>query len=388
MILFLNIAFTVSILGLTLGLIWYVSFRLRVLFGWARRWPLRIVIAVVFMSSLFIMFSGARFTSPLLGAVSIAGGYVFSFIVFLTLLLLALHAVQWKWRLSRKWTALIALAPALSMTVSGALKANHFGVSEIEIPLDGLKQDVVLMHIPDVHIGHHRGRDYLAKIVSETNRRKPDIVLINGDLVDSNVALLSGVLSPLADFEAPVYFTNGNHEGCVDTRRTFELIEKHGVRILHNDVVDTHGMYLVGLDYMNPDEHTFDMHPSEDKRTIKEVLPIIPLKDDQPSVLIHHSPVGLRYVTAKGIDLMLSGHTHAGQMFPGTILAPLFFPLVKGLHVRGGTYFFVSQGAGTYGPRMRLGSSNEINLIRFGRVHGGPVHRLEHQPGLPAGAGL
>jgi len=56
---------------------------------------------------------------------------------------------------------------------------------------------------------------------------------------------------------------------------------------------------------------------------------------------------------------------NAGQMFPGTILAPLFFPLNKGLHLRQGSYFFVSQGAGPYMMRLRLGSSNEINLIRL-----------------------
>jgi predicted MPP superfamily phosphohydrolase len=48
---------------------------------------------------------------------------------------------------------------------------------------------------------------------------------------------------------------------------------------------------------------------------------------------------------------MLSGHTHAGQVFPVTPLSPLLFPLNKGLHVRGGTHFYVSQGVGTYGPR-------------------------------------
>jgi predicted MPP superfamily phosphohydrolase len=216
-----------------------------------------------------------------------------------------------------------------------------------------------------IPFNHDRGKDYLAKIVAETNRRKPDIVLINGDLVDSNVALRPGVLSPLSDFEAPVFFTGGNHENYVDTQRALELIKKHGVRILHNEVVDIHGFYLVGLDYMNPDENTFDMHPSEDKRTIKDVLPTIPLTDDQPSVLMHHSPVGVRYVAAKGIDLMLSGHTHAGQMFPGTLLASVFFPFIKGRYQEGNTKVFVSQGAGTYGPRMRLGSANEINLIRL-----------------------
>jgi predicted MPP superfamily phosphohydrolase len=293
------------------------------------------------------------------------GGYLFGFFVILTLLLLALHAVQLKWSLPRKGTALLTLVLAFSITASGALWANHFGVSKIEIPMDALKQDVAVMHIPDVHIGHHRGKDYLAKIVAETNRCKPDIVLINGDLVDSNVALLPDVLSPLSDFKAPVYFTGGNHEKYVDTERALELIKKYGVRILHNEVVDTHGIYLVGLDYMNPDEKTFDMHPSDDKRTIKNVLPTIPLKDDQPSVLMHHSPVGVQYVSAKGIDLMLSGHTHAGQMFPGTLLAPFFFPFIKGLYQEGSTKVLVSQGAGTYGPRMRLGSSNEINFIRL-----------------------
>jgi predicted MPP superfamily phosphohydrolase len=353
------------ILGLFLGSIWYVSFRLRVLFGLTRRWPLRIAIAIGFISSLLTMFSGVRVTSALLGTLSIVGGYFFGLFVILTLLLLALHAVQLKWSLPRKWTALLTLTLALSITASGALWANHFRVSEIEIPLDGLKRDVVLMHIPDVHIGHHRGKHYLAKIVVETNRSRPDIVLINGDLVDSNVALLPGVLSPLSDFEAPVYFTGGNHENYVDRQRALELINKYGGRILHNEVVDTHGIYLVGLDYMNPDQNTFDMHPSEDKRTIKDVLPNIPLKDDQLSVLMHHSPVGVRYVSQKGIDLMLSGHTHAGQMFPNTLLAPIFFSFNKGLYKEGSTNVFVSQGAGTYGPRIRLGSSNEINLIRL-----------------------
>ena len=80
---------------------------------------------------------------------------------------------------------------------------------------------------------------------------------------------------------------------------------------------------------------------------------------------MHHSPVGLEYVNARGVSLMLSGHTHAGQVFPATLITPFLFPLNKGLHFRDGTYFFVSQGAGTYMMRMRFGSANEINLIRL-----------------------
>ena len=87
------------------------------------------------------------------------------------------------------------------------------------------------MNISDAHIGMHRGRSYLDQIVHETNRLKPDLVLITGDLVDGNSALEPGVLSPLGELSAPTYFTTGNHEGYIDTERALEIIASHGIRI-------------------------------------------------------------------------------------------------------------------------------------------------------------
>ena len=253
---------------------------------------------------------------------------------------------------------------AVMVTAIGVWKAGSFKVTTIEIPIVGLGKDIALMHISDVHIGPHRDSSYLERIVRETNRLKPDLVLINGDLVDANSALEPGLLSALGRLEAPTYFTTGNHESYVDTERALEIISSYGVRVLRNEVVETHGIQLVGLDYMRADENTFDMHVVN-KLTLKEELAKIPLTKEKPVVLMHHSPVGLEYVSARGISLLLSGHTHAGQMFLGTLLAPLFFPLSKGLHLREGTYFFVSRGEGTYMMRLRLGSANEINLIRL-----------------------
>jgi hypothetical protein len=81
--------------------------------------------------------------------------------------------------------------------------------------------------------------------------------------------------------------------------------------------------------------------------------------------LLHHSPVGVKYVEAAGIDLMLSGHTHNGQIFPFSLFAKLSFPFISGLYQQGNTKIFVSNGAGTYMIRARLGSFNEINLLRL-----------------------
>ncbi|MBP1732972.1 MAG: metallophosphoesterase [Deltaproteobacteria bacterium] len=361
----LAIAFPLVVLGISAACIWYVAFQIRTLFGLTRRWLLRIGIAAGFFASVVVMLSAAGSTSSVFGVLNVLGGYVFIFFVFLTLILIVLHAIQLLRVLPGKWIGSLALILALVITAVGALNANRFSVSETEIAIPGLQKDAVVMHISDIHIGPHRGRDYLAKIVEETNQRRPDLVLINGDLLDSKLAVMNDLLSPLEAFDAPVYFVGGNHEKYVGTGRAFEEISKHDVRILHNEVAETNGIYLIGLDYMNADEDTFDMHPSNDKRTIKSVLPALALADDRPSVLMHHSPVGAQYVAERGIDLMLPGHTHAGQVFPGTLFASLVFRFNRGLHHEGKTKVFVSQGAGTFMSRVRLGTSNEINLIRL-----------------------
>ena len=82
-------------------------------------------------------------------------------------------------------------------------------------------------------------------------------------------------------------------------------------------------------------------------------------------LLLHHSPTGDQYAAANGIDLMIAGHTHGGQFFPGTLVAAAIFPFTHGLYPRGPLQVFVSQGAGTFMSRVRLGTSNELNILRL-----------------------
>ncbi len=80
-----------------------------------------------------------------------------------------------------------------------------------------------------------------------------------------------------------VYFVGGNHEKYVGSDGVFDLVSQHGVHVLHNEVALTNGLQLAGLDYMNADDTSFDMHPSDDPRTIKSVLPGLSLKTDMPA---------------------------------------------------------------------------------------------------------
>ena len=347
------------------GAAWYVAFRLRTTFGLQRRWLLRVVLMVALVGWFVLMVPATKSANVVVGLLYVLGGYLFAGYVYLTLAFLLLHIMESAWRIPKVRVGAAALLLAAGATLVGGVRANKFSVVETEIALPRLDRGLVAMQLSDIHLGHHRGRKYLEKIVEETNQRKPDIVLITGDLIDSEAAFLPGELEPLARFSAPVYYVGGNHEKYVDAERAFTLVKKYGVNVLRNQLVETNGLQLVGLDYMNADDDTFELHPSADSRTIKSVLASLHLKDDRPSVLLHHSPAGAQYAAAIGIDLMIAGHTHGGQFFPGTLVARAVFPFTHGLYRRGPLQVFVSQGAGTFMSRVRLGTSNELNILRL-----------------------
>ena len=344
---------------------WYIVSRWRTTFGLQRPWLLRVLVMAALVGWFMLMLPATKSADVVAGLSYVLGGYLFAGYVFLTLAFVLLHVIDRVWHIPKARAGAAALLLAAGATLVGGMWANTFSVVETDIALPGLDRDVVAMQLSDIHVGHHRGRKYLERIVDETNQRKPDIVLITGDLIDSEAAFVPGELEPLARFSAPVYYVGGNHEKYVDAERTFALVKKYGVNVLRSQVVETHGLQLVGLDYMNADEDTFELHPSDDPRTIKSVLASLHLKDGMPSVLLHHSPAGAQYAAANGIDLMIAGHTHGGQFFPGTLVATAVFPFTHGLYRRGPLQVFVSQGAGTFMSRVRLGTSNELNILRL-----------------------
>jgi len=286
---------------------------------------------------------------------------------YIFLFLLGFEILNLFLKIKKKIAGTVVLSLAALVSIYAMGNANIFQVNHVDIPIKGLKSELKIVHISDLHLGPNRGKKYLQKIVKATNDQKPDIVLITGDLVDSNIALTESILSHLKSLEGPVYFTTGNHESYINLEKALKMISKNGVRILRNEMVKTNNIQLIGLDYMNADQNSFDIHSLSNK-TLKEELPKLKISPNSPSILMHHSPVGIEYVNQQGINLMLTGHTHSGQIFPINFLSKLFFPYHSGLYYYQGTYVYVSQGAGTYGPRMRLGTKNEITVIKLKKV--------------------
>jgi predicted MPP superfamily phosphohydrolase len=288
------------------------------------------------------------------------------FFLYLLLFLIIYQLINLFVKIPSKPAGITIIFLTLLVSLYALWNAYLFKVVHIDIPIKGLREELKIVLLADIHLGAHRKRGYLEKIVKETNRLQPDLILIPGDIVDSNTALDETLLLPLKEFQVPAYFVTGNHDTYVETSKLLKILNKNNVTILHNQVVKTNHLQLIGLDYMKADEKVFDMHPSSEQQTVKGVLPTLEVSLEYPTILMHHSPIGIQYISKRGIDLVLAGHTHAGgQIFPFTLLGSFFYPFKNGLYNYKGTFIYVSQGAGTYGPPMRLGTTNEITLIRL-----------------------
>jgi predicted MPP superfamily phosphohydrolase len=80
-------------------------------------------------------------------------------------------------------------------------------------------------------------------------------------------------------------------------------------------------------------------------------------------ILLTHQPNAIKLLKKEKANLVLSGHTHAGQFFPANLLIYFFQKYVKGLYLIKDTYLYVNQGTGYWGPANRLGTSMEISEI-------------------------
>jgi len=229
--------------------------------------------------------------------------------------------------------------------------------SEIELSLNGLKEDLRAVHLSDIHIGSIRNSGYLEKIVHETNKLNPDVVFITGDMVDGSARLHKHTFKAINSLKAPTFFVTGNHETYEGLDEVFRVLESTKLKILQNELVEFRGMQVIGVGY------------SFERNHLKNTLSQLEIKDEKPSILLYHLPRELKEASEAGINLQLSGHTHNGQMIPFNFLVKLIFPYISGLYEYQETRLYVSQGTGTWGPPMRLGSRCEMTLIKLKAIN-------------------
>lgn len=321
----------------------------------------------VFAPLTLLMFFGmmplSNTTSNLGSFIYILAALTMGILLYLVLSVLLVDLLKLVTNFAPKIYGLAALALTFLVIIGGMINAWSPRITNQEIELEGLKTEIRAMHLSDIHIGHFRGGKYLQRIVDRTNEQNVDVVFITGDLFDGRINLTREDLAPLKKLNAPIYFVDGNHDKYTGVKTIKALLSEIDVQVLENEVTHFSELQIIGLNHMAADNKTFNMHASAQGPTIQSTLATLNIFKDKPTVLLHHSPDGIKYANQNGVDLYLAGHTHAGQLFPVKYIAHILFDYNKGLHVFNGTKLYVSQGVGTFGPPMRVGTISEMVLL-------------------------
>jgi predicted MPP superfamily phosphohydrolase len=239
-------------------------------------------------------------------------------------------------------------------------------VRKLRIPLDRLPRShtgLGIVQLTDLHVGPTIGRAFIEDVVRRTNALSPDIVAITGDLVDGAVTQLREAIAPLADLRARygVFFVTGNHEYFSDAVGWTHELTRIGIRVLQNERVTigagNEAFDLAGVD--DPSAVRYGGLPAREAaaRALGGRVP------ERELVLLAHQPRSFLDAEPFDVGLQLSGHTHAGQVWPFNYLVRLQQPFVAGLHRRGRSHIYVSSGTGYWGPPMRLGTTAEITHL-------------------------
>lgn len=270
--------------------------------------------------------------------------------VLLCLTLLGELPVLFDW-FSPDSTAQTILTAAGLLTIYSIANAYVPSVVTVQLSSAKLKRPLSFVQITDVHIGS-RSSAFLDRVIDRVSRLEPEFLCITGDFIDArNVS--EEQLGALKTLSIPVYFSIGNHERYGDLEDIVRRLRNLGVTVLRNQAHHEDEIQFIGIDDM------------DDARQVERQLAKLEVDQSKFVLLLYHRPRGLEAAAAAGIDLMISGHTHNGQIVPFNFVVGHVFEMARGLFREGESHIYVSPGTGTWGPVMRLGTRGEITLFKI-----------------------
>lgn len=242
-----------------------------------------------------------------------------------------------------------------------------YEVTETVVPVRGLPGAFEGFRIAQVSDVHHSGMvpvEEVRRVVELANAARPDLIVLTGDYTTKRAGFVEPCAEALGGLRAPegVWAVLGNHDHYTDAELTTRALTKRGISVLSNANTELRrgadSLRLVGVD-------DWGWGKADLRRALDGV------GAGSPTVLLSHEPVVFDMPRARGVSLVLSGHTHGGQVClpllgaPALLFAP--FKYLRGLYEREGSRLYVSRGTGMIGLPVRIGARPEVAVLRLVR---------------------
>ncbi|MFA5160736.1 MAG: metallophosphoesterase [Elusimicrobiales bacterium] len=258
------------------------------------------------------------------------------------------------------WGGRLTLGAVAALSVFAVFCAWRGPVlRRIEIPVKNLPAALdgfVIAELADIHLGGSVPFSRLEKTLRILSSVKPDMLAIAGDFVDPGFHDPEKLrrAAELLHFPAGKYGVFGNHEFYYGIPQAQLMYEAFGVKLLRGAAAELPGgLQIAGID----DKRAGHVSSAQVAELLAKLDPA------RPSVYLSHEPLDFDIAAAHGVSLMLSGHTHAGQIFPFNLFVRTTYKKIYGLFQNGGGWLYVTSGAGWWGPPMRLLTTSEIPVF-------------------------
>ncbi len=277
-------------------------------------------------------------------------------------ILRGVRLVPMPWMATGSWTAFSVFVAATAL-LAGMGNMVYHNKKRVEIDLDlnkdtGLRAPFKILAVSDLHLGYGIDVEEFGRWIDMMNAEKPDLILIAGDVADTEVEPLrergfADVFRRL-DAQWGVYAVPGNHEYISGIDKSLAFLEEAGVTVLRDSAaLIADAFHIVGRD-----------DRANERRQPLDTL-MASLDRSKPVIVVDHQPFDLEESARAGADFQFSGHTHYGQVWPLSWITHAIFEQPHGYLRKGDTRYWISSGLGIWGGKFRLGTRSEYVVINL-----------------------
>jgi predicted MPP superfamily phosphohydrolase len=266
-----------------------------------------------------------------------------------------------------KWAGAAAFVGAAGAAgYGGVFEAWDYELTETVVRVRDLPERFEgfrIVQVSDVHHGRLVPIEEVRRVVELANSARADMVALTGDYTTSLKRYVEPCAEALAGLRAPegVWAVLGNHDHNTDGPLTRQALRRRGVEVLTNQNTTLRRgadvLQLAGADDWGWGKADF-------ARAVQG------LDKSKPTLMLSHEPVALDVPETRGVSLILSGHTHGGQVTLPVVGAPAAYvwkhlKYLRGMYEDEGTQLYVSRGTGMIGVPVRIGARPEVAVLRL-----------------------